>query len=107
MSVPFGLYVGDNVEVDLSRAAVIDLYDYLEPLFMANWRDDNNLDKDYAGCFVGMYIAGIMPLYHLPAAEYRTACGWVSEAVDKFESLKPYKEELFKTLKADPRYQAV
>jgi hypothetical protein len=54
-----------------------------------------------------MFIAGIMPLDHLPAAEYRTACGWVSEAVDKFESLKPYKEELLKTLQADPRYKAV
>lgn len=107
MSVPFGLTVSSGNCFDMSRAAVIDLYDYLEPLFMQNWRDDNDMDKDHAGCFVGMFIAGIMPLDHLPAAEYRTACGWVSEAVDKFESLKPYKEELLKTLQADPRYKAV
>lgn len=105
MSVPSGLYIGDNTKFDMSRAAVIDLYDYLEPKFLSNWRDDFDVEKDYAGCFVGMYIAGIMPFDHLPAAEYRTACAWVAEAVEKFESLKPYKAELLKALKADPRYQ--
>lgn len=106
MSVPFGLTVSSGNCFDMSRAAVIDLYDYLEPLFMQNWRDDNDMDKDYAGCFVGMYIAGIMPLYHLPAAEYRQACAWVFEAADKFESLREYRDGLVKTLKSDPRYKA-
>ena len=105
MSVPFGLTVIRGNCFDMSRAAVLDLYDYLEPLFMANWRDDNNLDKDYAGCFVGVFLGGSMTFDHLPAAEYRTACGWVAEAAEKFESLQPYKAELLKALQADPRYK--
>ncbi|OSI36087.1 hypothetical protein BV913_02695 [Neisseria dumasiana] len=89
----------------MSRAAVVDLYDYLEPLFIDNWRDDNNADKDYAGCFVGMFYGSIMPFSHLPATEYRTACGWVADAVDKLPSLHPYKDDLMTALRADPRYK--
>ena len=106
MSAPHVLYIGDNTKFDLSRAAVIDLYGYLEPKFIDNWRDDNDEGKDYAGCFVGMYIAGIMPLYHLPAAEYRQACAWVFEAADKLESLREYRDGLVKALESDPRYKA-
>ncbi|MCS4534643.1 hypothetical protein [Neisseria montereyensis] len=90
----------------MSRVAVLDLYDYLEPLFMDNWRDDHNPDKDYAGCFVGLFIADIMPFSHLPAAEYYQACQWVEEAADKIESIRPYKSELMAALHADPRYKA-
>lgn len=110
MSVPFGLTVSYDAatktftDVDLSRAAVVDLYDYLEPRFEETWPDNPDRDKDYAGCFVGSFIGGAMTFDHLPAAEYRTACAWVAEAVDKFESLKPYKDGLIAILKADPRY---
>lgn len=105
MSVPFGLTISNGNCFDMSRAAVVDLYDYLEPLFMDNWRDDNNPDKDYAGCFTGMFFGSIMPFSHLPAAEYRQACQWVDEAVDKLDSLKPYKSDLTAALQADPRYK--
>ncbi|MCS4533053.1 glycine cleavage system H protein [Neisseria montereyensis] len=113
MSVPFGLTISYDAEnktftiVDLSRAAVLDLYDYLEPLFEETWPYTPNSDKDYAGRFVGCFIGGVMPFYHLPAAEYRQACQWVAEAVDKLESLKPYKSDLIAALQADPRYKAV
>ncbi|MFC3873115.1 hypothetical protein [Neisseria musculi] len=111
MSVPFGLTVSYDAEtktfteVDLSRAAVIDLYDYLESRFEKAWPHNPDRDKDYAGCFVGSFIGGAMTFDHLPAAEYRTACGWVSEAVEKLPSLHPYKDDLMAALRADPRYK--
>ena len=105
MSVPFGLTISRGNCFGMSRAAVLDLYYYLEPRFEKAWPYNPDPDKDYSGCFIGMFYGSIMPFDHLPAAEYRTACAWVAEAVEKFESLKPYKAELLKALKADPRYQ--
>lgn len=106
MSVPFGLTISRGNCFDMSRAAVLDLYGYLEPRFEKAWPYNPDHDKDYAGCFVGMFYGSIMPFDHLPAAEYRTACAWVFEAADKLESLREYRDGLVKALKSDPRYKA-
>ena len=57
------------------------------------------MQGEFSGC--------VFSIADLSAAAFARVCGWILEAAEKSEWIKPYKSELKAALEADPRFKPV
>ncbi|MCP1659334.1 glycine cleavage system H protein [Neisseria perflava] len=86
--------------VFLGKSACAALYDFLEPLFLQKWGEE-----EPTGQFIGLYSGEDFTVDFLSADEYNLVYGWIMQAADELEYVKPYKDDLKAALEADPRFK--
>jgi len=95
--MPSELYVSREVKVFLGgKTAPSELLDYLYPRLA-------EIDKEAADQISGC----VFSIADLSAAAFARVRGWILEAAEKSEWIKPYKSELKAALEADPRFKPV
>ena len=100
MSLPQSILINKETEVVIGKAACSWLYEYLEPLFIGYFGEES----DFTGRFAASDCFGRLEIDFLDQSAYQTVCHWILEAADKFEAVKPYREELKAALEADSRF---
>lgn len=99
--MPSELYVSREVKVFLGgKTAPSELLDYLHPRLA-------EIDKEAAEQMQGEFSGCVFSIADLSAAAFARVCGWILEAAEKSEWIKPYKSDLKTALEADPRFKPV
>lgn len=99
--MPSELYVSREVKVFLGgKTAPSELLDYLCPRLA-------EIDKESAEQMQGEFSGCVFSIADLSAAAFSRVCGWILEAAEKSEWIKPYKSDLKTALEADPRFKPV
>ncbi|WP_107885324.1 glycine cleavage system H protein [Neisseria elongata] len=98
--MPSELYVSREVKVFLGgKTAPSELLDYLYPRLA-------EIDKEAAEQMQGEFSGCVFSIADLSAAAFARVRGWILEAAEKSEWIKPYKADLKAALEADPRFMA-
>lgn len=99
--MPSELYVSREVKVFLGgKTAPSELLDYLY-LRLAE------IDKEAAEQMQGEFSGCVFSIADLSAEAFARVRGWILEAAEKSEWIKPYKSDLKTALEADPRFKPV
>ena len=99
--MPSELYVSREVKVFLGgKTAPSELLDYLYPRLA-------EIDKEAAEQIQGEFSGCVFSIADLSAEAFARVCGWILEAAEKSEWIKPYKSDLKAALEADPRFKPV
>ncbi|HHX2523160.1 TPA: glycine cleavage system H protein [Neisseria subflava] len=99
--MPSELYVSREVKVFLGgKTAPSELLDYLYPRLA-------EIDKEAAEQMQGEFSGCVFSIADLSAAAFARVRGWILEAAEKSEWIKPYKSELETALEADPRFKSI
>lgn len=98
--MPSELYVSREVKVFLGgKTAPSELLDYLYPRLA-------EIDKEAAEQMQGEFSGCVFSIADLSDAAFARVCGWILEAAETSEWIKPYKSELETALEADPRFKS-
>lgn len=98
--MPSELYVSREVKVFLGgKTATSELLDYLYPRLA-------EIDKEAADQMQGEFSGCVFSVADLSAAAFANVYGWILEAAEKSEWIKPYKADLKTALEADPRFKS-
>ena len=99
--MPSELYVSREVKVFLGgKTAPSELLDYLYPRLA-------EIDKEAAEKMQGEFSGCVFSIADLSAEAFARVRGWILEAAEKSEWIKPYKSELKAALEADPRFKSI
>ena len=99
--MPSELYVSREVKVFLGgKTAPSELLDYLYPRLA-------EIDKEAAEQIQGEFSGCVFSIADLSAEAFARVRGWILEAAEKSEWIKPYKSELETALEADPRFKSL
>jgi len=99
--MPSELYVSREVKVFLGgKTAPSELLDYLYPRLA-------EIDKEAAEQMQGEFSGCVFSIADLSAAAFARVRGWILEAAEKSEWIKPFKAALKTALEADPRFKPV
>ena len=98
--MPSELYVSREVKVFLGgKTAPSELLGYLSPRLA-------EIDKEAAEQMQGEFSGCVFSIADLSTADFNRVCGWILEAAEKSEWIKPYKSDLKAALEADPRFKS-
>nr|DAO40758.1 MAG TPA: tRNA nuclease CdiA [Caudoviricetes sp.] len=98
--MPSELYVSREVKVFLGgKTAPSELLGYLYPRLA-------EIDKEAAEQMQGEFSGCVFSVADLSAAAFANVYGWILEAAEKSEWIKPYKADLKTALEADPRFKS-
>ena len=99
--MPSELYVSREVKVFLGgKTAPSELLGYLYPRLA-------EIDKEAAEQMQGEFSGCVFSIADLSAQAFANVYGWILEAAEKSEWIKPYKADLKTALEADPRFKPV
>lgn len=99
--MPSELYVSREVKVFLGgKTAPSELLGYLYPRLA-------EIDKEAAEQMQGEFSGCVFSIADLSAKAFANVYGWILEAAEKSEWIKPYKADLKSALEADPRFKPV
>lgn len=99
--MPSELYVSREVKVFLGgKTAPSELLDYLYPRLA-------EIDKEAAEQMQGEFSGCVFSIADLSAEAFVRVCGWILEAAEKSEWIKPYESDLKAALEADPRFKSI
>ena len=98
--MPSELYVSREVKVFLGgKTAPSELLDYL-------YQRLAEIDKEAADQMQGEFSGCVFSIADLSAQAFANVYGWILEAAEKSEWIKPYKADLKTALEADPRFKS-
>ncbi|HHX2498132.1 TPA: glycine cleavage system H protein [Neisseria subflava] len=99
--MPSELYVSREVKVFLGgKTAPSELLDYLYPRLA-------EIDKEAAEQMQGEFSGCVFSIADLSSKAFANVYGWILEAAEKSEWIKPYKAALKTALEADPRFKSI
>ena len=99
--MPSELYVSREVKVFLGgKTAPSELLDYLYPRLA-------KIDKEAAEQMQGEFSGCVFSIADLSSKAFARVRGWILEAAEKSEWIKPYKSDLKAALEADPRFKSI
>lgn len=99
--MPSELYVSREVKVFLGgKTAPSELLDYLYPRLA-------EIDKEAAEQMQGEFSGCVFSIADLSSKAFARVRGWILEAAEKSEWIKPYKSDLKTALEADPRFKSI
>ena len=88
---------GNNRDVQLGKLGASDLFDFMLPKLQEHV-------PSFSDRFEGGYYGEVLSISELPAQYFQLVYGFIMQACDELDSLKPHKTTLQTALQLDPRY---